>query len=293
MSTATNSIPGTITFRTVSVGNVDLHVAQAGPENGPLVILLHGFPEFWYGWHKQIPALAAAGFRVWVPDQRGYNLSTKPTRVSDYTLDKLAQDVVGLIEAAKVHKAAIVGHDWGGAVAWWLATHRPELVERLVIVNVPHPVVLRRLILTNPRQTLRSWYMFAIQLPWLPEWAISRDHWRPMIEGMQTSSRPGTFATEDFEQYRKAWSQPGAFTAMLHWYRAMFRYGVPGNKDPKIVSPTLMLWGKNDKFILPEAAELSAKLCSDVRLVFYDSATHWLQHEEPEDVNRRIVEFLT
>ena len=256
------------------------------------MILLHGFPEFWFGWRKQIPALAAAGFRVWAPDQRGYAASDKPPKVRDYTLDKLAGDVAGLITAAGRRRAAIVGHDWGGAVAWWLAANNPELVERLVILNVPHPQVMRRMLMTNPLQTLRSWYMFVFQVPWLPEWAARRKHWQSIVKGMQASSRAGTFTEADFEHYRHAWSQPGAYSAMLNWYRAMFRYGAPAPHNTRIIPRTLILWGKQDKFIRPEGAEASLALCDDGRLVFYETATHWLPHEEPDDVNQRIIEFL-
>jgi pimeloyl-ACP methyl ester carboxylesterase len=279
-------------FSDVTVTGQRLSVAQAGPSDGPLVILLHGFPEFWFGWRKQIPALAAAGFRVWAPDQRGYAASDKPRNVHDYTIDKLAGDVAGLIVAAGHQRATIVAHDWGGAVAWWLAANNPELVERLVILNVPHPRVLRQMLLTNPLQTLRSWYMFAFQLPWLPEWAARRHRWQSIVKGMQASSRPRTFTEADFEHYRNAWSQPGAMTSMLNWYRAMFRYGAPAPRHSRIIPPTLILWGKQDRFIRPEGAEASLALCDDGRLVFYETATHWLQHEEPDDVNRRIVEFL-
>jgi len=282
-----------IRFATVPTNHLQLSVAQAGSASAPLVILLHGVPECWYGWRQQIGALAAANFHVWAPDQRGYGRSSKPSHVADYTLDKLAQDVVGLIEAAGRSKAVIVGHDWGGAVAWWLAANRPELVERLIIVNVPHPLVLRRLILTNPRQTLRSWYMFVIQVPWLMDWAASRNQCEALAQGLQSSSRPGTFTAEDCEQYREAWMQPGAITAMLNWYRALFRYGVPASRNNRILPPTLILWGKQDKFILPEAAAASLNLCDNGQLVTYESATHWLQHEEPDDVNRRIIDFMT
>jgi epoxide hydrolase 4 len=279
-------------FIDVTTNGIRLNVAQAGPADGPLVILLHGFPEFWYGWRKQIPALAAAGFRVWAPDQRGYNNSDKPPRVRDYTLDKLADDVAGLIEAAGRRRAIVVGHDWGGAVAWWVAANYPQLVERLIILNVPHPLVMRRMIFTNPLQTLRSWYMFMFQLPWLPEWGARRDDWRAVIQTLEASSRPGTFTDADFLEYRRAWSQPGAYTAMLNWYRALFRYGAPPPpKNRRILPPTLLLWGVQDRFIRREAAQPSIALCDLGQLVFYESATHWLQHEEADDVNRRIIEF--
>jgi pimeloyl-ACP methyl ester carboxylesterase len=281
-----------IHFSIVDTNGIRLQVARAGPEDGPLVILLHGFPEFWYGWRKQIPALANAGFHVWAPDQRGYATSDKPPLVRDYTLDKLASDVAGLIAAAGRERAIVIGHDWGGAVAWWLATNNPELVDRLVILNVPHPQVMRRMIFTNLRQILRSWYMFAFQIPWLPEWAAERNNWHALVRGMRASSRPGTFTEADFEHYRQAWSQPGAYTAMLNWYRAMFRYGVPSPRNMRVIPPTLILWGKQDRFIAPEAANASLALCDNGKLVAYDAATHWLQHEEADDVNRRIVEFL-
>jgi epoxide hydrolase 4 len=157
--------------------------------------------------------------------------------------------VAGLIQAAGRREALVVGHDWGGAVAWWLAANRPELVQRLVILNVPHPLVMRRMIWTDPRQTLRSWYMFLMQVPRIPEALARRGNWRSLIDGMRSSSRPGTFTDADFDEYRRAWSQPGAMTAMIHWYRAMFRYGAAKPRETRIKPPTLILWGVNDRFI--------------------------------------------
>jgi pimeloyl-ACP methyl ester carboxylesterase len=151
-----------VRFERIATNGITLNVAQAGPADGPLLVLLHGFPEFWYEWHKHLPALAAARFCVWAPDQRGYNTSDKPPQVRDYTLDHLAADVIGLIDAAGRERAIVVGHDWGGAVAWWLASNQPERLEKLVIINVPHPLVMRRLLRTSPRQLLRSWYMFVM-----------------------------------------------------------------------------------------------------------------------------------
>jgi len=282
-----------ITFRRVATNGVHLHVAQAGPDDGRLVLLLHGFPEFWYQWRRQIPALAAAGFCVWAPDQRGYHLSDKPPRVCNYSLDALAGDVAGLIEAAGRRRAVVVGHDWGGAVAWWLATQQPELIDRLVIINVPHPLVLRRLLWTNPRQMLRSWYMFVLQLPWVPEWMGQRRDWEGLVQGLQASSRPGTFSEADIHEYRRAWSQPRAYTSMVNWYRAMFRCRLVAARNSRILPPTLILWGANDKFIGREGAEQSLALCDLGQLVYYEQATHWLPHEEPDDVARQIVHFAS
>ena len=281
-----------VSFEWISTHGIRLHVAQAGPPDGPLVLLLHGFPEFWYGWRKQIDALAAAGYRVWAPDQRGYNLSDKPQAVRDYTLDKLTADAVGLIDAAGCEQAHVVGHDWGGVVGWWIAANDPERVTRLAIMNVPHPHVMRKLLSTSARQLARSWYVFAFQLPWLPEWAARRSEWKGVFKSMQKSSRPGTFTDEDYDRYREAWSQPGAITGMLNWYRAALRYGTGRPKHSRIQVPTLLLWGAQDKFIGREAAPASMNLCDRGELVFYEQASHWLQHEEAEDVNRRLLTFF-
>jgi epoxide hydrolase 4 len=280
-----------VRFARIATNGIELHVAQAGPEDGPLIILLHGFPEFWYEWQQHIPSLASAGFCVWAPDQRGYNTSDKPSQVRAYTLDLLAMDIVGLLEAAGRERAIVVGHDWGGAVAWWLASNFPERLEKLVIINVPHPIVMRRLLRTSPRQLLRSWYMFMIQLPGLPEWSARRGDWRGLLDGLRDSSLPGTFQEEDFAEYRKAWSHPGAMTAMLNWYRAMFRYGAPPPKHSRVSTPTLILWGAKDKFIGREGATLSLAMCDRGELVVFEHNTHWLPHEEPVEVARRIVEF--
>jgi pimeloyl-ACP methyl ester carboxylesterase len=286
------NLKDSIEFHFVETNGIRLHVAQAGPAKGRLVILLHGFPEFWYGWRRQIPFLAEHGFRVWAPDQRGYNLSDKPPRVRDYSLDELAGDVVGLIEAAGCSSAVLVGHDWGAAVAWWVATAFPERVERLAILNVPHPLVMRRHVRRSFRQRLRSWYILFFQLPWLPEATARWGNWRGVVRAMQSSSRPGTFSDEDWEQYRTAWSQPGAYRAMIHWYRAALRAAPKLPKELRIAPPTLMIWGARDKFLGREMAQPSIDLCEDGRLVFLEEATHWVQHEEAQQVNELILEHI-
>jgi pimeloyl-ACP methyl ester carboxylesterase len=281
-----------VRHETLPGDGVALHAVTAGDPAGPPVLLLHGFPEFWYGWRKQIGPLAAAGFRVVAPDQRGYNRSDKPPRVADYAVDRLAADAAVVIAALGAEPARVVGHDWGGAVAWWLALRRPERVERLAVLNCPHPAVLRRALRTNPRQMLRSWYMLALQLPWLPEWLARRGDWAPLVRALRTSSRPGTFTPEDFEHYRAAWSQPGAYTAMVNWYRAMMRAGPPLPADIRVRVPTLLIWGARDKFLGRELAPPSIELCEDGRLEVIEEATHWVQHEEPDRVNRLLIEFL-
>jgi pimeloyl-ACP methyl ester carboxylesterase len=271
---------------------VTLRAVRTGDPHGPLVLLLHGFPEFWYGWRHQLGPLAEAGFRVVALDQRGYNTSDKPPRIADYSLDRLAADIASAIPALGEERARVVGHDWGGVVAWWLALRHPGRVERLAILNAPHPPLMWRALRRSPRQMLRSWYIFMIQVPGLPEWMAPWWNWRAVVRAMQSSSRPGTFTPEDFDRYRSAWSQPGAYHAMLNWYRAALQARPPEPADLRIRVPTLVLWGARDKFIGRGLAEASVAQCDDGRLEFIEEATHWVQHEEPERVNRRLIEFL-
>jgi epoxide hydrolase 4 len=275
----------------VRLSGIHLHVVRAGPEGAPLVILLHGFPEFWYGWRKQIPFLAEAGYRVWAPDGRGYNLSDKPEGIAAYRIDELTKDVLGLIDAAGENEAAVVGHDWGAAVAWRLAERHPERLSRLVILNAPHHEVFFRTLRSSLTQLRRSSYALFFQLPWLPEALLRRRNWQAVVEALRRSSRPGTFGEADFERYREAWSQPCAFSAMLNWYRAAARRP-RAETGSRIRVPTLLIWGANDAFLGREMAAPSIALCDEGELIILEEATHWLQHEEPERVNGLIEAFL-
>ena len=277
-----------MTHTFIQTNGIKLHIVQAGPVDGPLMILLHGFPEFWYGWRHQINALAEAGFWVWAPDQRGYNLSDKPTGIGAYRLDMLVADVVGLIDASGRKKAGVVGHDWGAAVAWWTAVSHPERVERLVVMNVPHPMVMKKYASRNIGQMLRSWYIGFFQLPWLPELFSRFGNWAMLARTLRNSSRPGTFSAADLEQYKTAWSQPGAISAMINWYRASLRKPPARQPSVRVTVPTLLIWGARDKFLKRELAQLSIDLCDNGRVVFFETATHWVQHEEAEQVNELI-----
>ena len=201
---------------TIQTNGVRLHVMQAGPKNGPPVVLLHGFPEFWYGWRKQIPALVASGYRVIVPDQRGYNLSDKPAGIKAYRLHELVNDVVGLIDTLDYQKVNLVGHDWGALVAWAMGIWQPARLHRLGILNVPHPAVIPRFLTRDPEQLRRSWYVFAFQLPWLPERLLTADNYRRAERILRGSGKTHTFTREDIEKYKQAWSQPGAMSAMIN-----------------------------------------------------------------------------
>jgi epoxide hydrolase 4 len=280
--------------RTVETNGIRLHAVEAGPESGPLVILLHGFPELWYGWRHQIGPLAAAGFHVLAPDQRGYNLSDKPRRVSDYNLDTLALDVVGLIDAMGEEKARVVGHDWGGAVGWWLGVKHADRLERLALLNIPHPKVMRRTLYKSSGQRKKSSYIFFFQVPGLPERGFRRNGFSFAVKALRTTSRPGLFTDADLDVYREAWSQPGAVRSMIHWYRAALRSQPKPPTTSRVVGvPTLLLWGTQDRFLGQEMAQPSIDLCDDGRLEFFPEASHWIQHEEPERVNQRLIEFLT
>jgi pimeloyl-ACP methyl ester carboxylesterase len=277
--------------RLIPTNGIRLHVVEAGPEKGPPVVLLHGFPELWYGWRKQIGPLAEAGFRVIVPDQRGYNESDKPRGVAAYGFETLEGDLRGLLDALSLDRASIVGHDWGGVVAWWIALAHPERVSRLAILNVPHPAVGRRQLRSSPRQQLRSWYVFFFQIPWLPERFLARGDFANLARAVR-GGRRGTCTDEDLAVYRAAWARPGALTAMVNWYRAALRSA--GHRLPRlrVGTETLVLWGARDRFLGSEMAGMSAALCDRARLEVFPEATHWLQHDEAEAVNDRLVRFL-
>jgi pimeloyl-ACP methyl ester carboxylesterase len=276
----------------LTVNGVRLHVVVAGPESGELVVFLHGFPEFWYAWRKQIPAFAEAGYRVLVPDLRGYNTSDKPKGLFNYSIDKIADDVRALIESKGRSRAVVVGHDWGAAIAFWFTARHPDCVARLAILNGPHPSALRRSWLLSAAQLRRSLYLFWFQLPKLPEWAWFFKDCRMGIRTLKTSL-PGTFSDSDIELYRQAWKQPDAITAQLNWYR---NFLLPQPRLPqgkRIRRPTLIMWGKKDVYLGPEVARASLALVDheDRALVLVDEATHFIQHEFPEEVNRRLLEF--
>ena len=269
-----------------------------GPENGTPVILLHGFPEFHYGWKSQIPALVQAGFRVIVPDQRGYNLSDKPKGIAAYDVDILARDIVGLCDHFGIQKANLVGHDWGAVVAWMVAINHPGRLEKLAILNVPHPDVMTDFVLHNSAQRKKSWYVFFFQIPWFVEWVLGKNDFEYLARMLVQSGRKNTFTAEDVAEYKKAWSQKGALTGMVNWYRAIMRRALRSafsrNKPParRVHVPTMMLWGMRDVALSAGMAQPSIDLCDTGGLTFFDKATHWVQHDASAEVNRKLIEFM-
>ncbi|MBV9172518.1 MAG: alpha/beta hydrolase, partial [Chloroflexi bacterium] len=253
-----------------------------------------GFPEFWFGWRPQISALAQAGFRVVAPDMRGYNLSSRPAGVAAYDVERLAEDVRDLIHERGADSAFVAGHDWGAAVAWVTAMNHPEVVERLAILNVPHP---RRMLegLRRPRQMVKSWYMFFFQLPWLPEQLVRARRWWFFRYGFEHDARAGAFSQADIDRYVQAWSHPGAPTAMINYYRAVFRQS-PKRAEARIrtvTAPTLVIWGERDRYLGAELAEPThADVPNLARVVRLPDASHWVQHDEPDRVSQLLAEFF-
>lgn len=273
------------------VNGLSLHVVEAGPANGPLLVLLHGFPEFWWAWRHQITPLADHGYHVVVPDMRGYNHSDAPKGIDAYRLETLSADIVAIADSYGADRFRLVGHDWGGVVAWDIGARYPQRLERLVVMDAPHPDLLFRDVIRHPTQALRSCYAAFFQLPWLPEAALSAFGFASMRRTMRVSAKKGAFAPGDLDRYAEAWSHPGSLTAMLNYYRALRQRPIP---DPprRIAPPTLVLWGEKDAFLGDHVAHSALEMCDDGRLSFVAGATHWLHLEESGRVTEELIGFL-
>ncbi len=270
------------------MAEIELCYLEAGPKAGPLVILLHGFPEYREAWRAQARMLVGAGFRVVLPDQRGYGLSGKPQGIAAYDLDVLAQDVIGLARHLGHDRFDLVGHDWGASVGWWLATSQPQALRRLAVVNAPHPSVWREAMSANLRQWVQSLYVRIMRLPGLPERMVAaRD-----FGALRDALAPAGLSAEALKGYRTAWDQPGAVTGMINWYRAFLAKRLPSSKTLSTEVPTLIIWGDRDAYAVPLLAEASARLCADAKIVHIPEATHWGHHEQPERVGTLLLDFL-
>lgn len=271
---------------------LSLHVVIAG--KGSPVILLHGFPENWRSWQRQIPVLAASGFMVVAPDMRGYNLSNRPEEQSAYKLDYLVADVAALVRATGYPRAHIVGHDWGGVVAWTLAGEHPELVDKLVILNAPHLKIYLEKV-RYPPQMLRSWYVLFFLLPLLPELFLSANNFQAVRTMFRLlPARSEAFNAKEIERYIEALSKPGALTAALNYYRAnltteslrRFTRTTPINAD------TLVIWGELDPALGTELLERLDQIAPRVSIHRIRDAGHWVQNEAPTEVNQVLSDFL-
>ena len=272
------------------IGDVQLHYVEAG--EGPLVLLLHGFPEFWYGWRQQIKPLAAAGFRVVAPDMRGYNLSSRPKGVAAYDISRLAADIQRLVGELGAETASLVGHDWGGSVAWATAMNHPEVVERLAILNAAHPRKLSQG-LHHPAQLRKSWYFFFFDFPDLPEAVVHADHWH-FFRHFLRDARPA-FTPAQTERYIEAWSQPGAASGMINYYRSSVRASQKKAEAAlrPIKAPTLVIWGQRDRFLGPELAEPEHDDVPNLdRVERLPDASHWVHHDEADRVTELLIDFF-
>jgi epoxide hydrolase 4 len=281
-----------LAHRYADLGDVRLHYVEAG--EGSLVLLLHGFPQFWYQWRHQIPALVEAGFRVVAPDMRGYNLSDKPLGVRAYRVELLARDVERLILACGEQTAVVVGHDWGAIAAWIAAMRHPERVEKLAILNVPHPA--RSLDgLLSPMQLLRSSYVFFFQIPRLPEEVIRAGDFALLRSVFRSDPvQPEALTAEDIERYIEAIAQPGVLTASLNYYRALLRN--PREMRAllqRVEAPVLVIWGEKDRFLSRRLAEPPRLWVPNlIRVKRLPDASHWVAEDRPLEVNTLLLDFL-
>jgi pimeloyl-ACP methyl ester carboxylesterase len=287
------------THEWAKLDSIVLHYVEAGDPDDPLVVLLHGFPEFWYAWRNQIDSLAAAGFHVVAPDLRGYNRSEKPSGVGSYRLERLVNDVVELVDHFGVERANVVGHDWGGVIAWEFGHRRPDRLDRLAVLNAPHPEALERE-LRSPAQLARSWYALFFQLPRVPEAILERiDGWLGTL--LRTDlANPAAFDESDIERYEHAIARPGALTAAIDYYRAFGRsqlrrwFGLTDSsgRHPTTEAETLVIWGEQDSALGTELLDDLDHWVPDVRIERLPEASHWVQNDAPERVTDLLEEFL-
>jgi epoxide hydrolase 4 len=273
----------------IITNGVKLHYVTQG--TGPLMLMLHGFPEFWYSWRHQIPEFAS-DFQVVALDLRGYNDSDKPQDPSAYVMDEFVKDVAGVIQGLGYDKCILVGHDWGGAIAWSFAYAHPEMVEKLIILNLPHPAKFAQGLQTY-QQLLRSWYIFLFQLPWLPEFLLQFSDYQAIekiIPG--TAFNQSAFTPADIEAYKNAAAKRGATTAMLNYYRHVFQHLFQQQNWEILNVPTLMIWGENDTALGKELTYDTATYVRDLEIKYISNCGHWVQQEKPDLVNQYMREFL-
>jgi epoxide hydrolase 4 len=281
-----------ISFSFADVDGVKLHYAKAGG-GGKLVLLLHGFPEFWYSWRSQLTSLSDE-YTIVAPDLRGYNLSDKPLGSNEYSVEKLVDDVAGLIRHLGHENAALIGHDWGAVITWAFAVERPELLWAVGALQVPPTPVWRRN--QTFKQLAASWYMFFFQLPYIPELFLARNNFAALAEAIQmTTAKPGVITDDDIEMYRLAWRQPAALTAMLNYYRANILKRILGPSSPakKVAVPTLFIYGEKDTAIVPStAANVSELIDGPYTEHRIPDSGHWVQQEAAAEVTEVLRRFL-
>lgn len=275
----------------IHLQDVKLHYVACGDQSKPLMLCLHGFPEFWYSWRYQIREFSK-DYRVVAVDQRGYGESDKPSGKVNYTTDKLAADIKQLIPALGYESCVLLGHDWGGAVAWHVATSYPDMVDKLIVFNCPHPGVFQKYIKTHRSQAKKSWYMMFFQVPIIPELLIMSFDLEAM-EKMMKSIKNAKTTPEDVEAYKYNFSHKGGITGPVNWYRAAFSYPIKlGSKGNKLTKPTLIIWGKPDHYLEEGMAPLAADYVTNLTVKYIENTNHFVQMDKPEECNRIMREFL-
>jgi len=281
-----------IAMKMVRANGLDFEVAEAGAGDH-LALLLHGFPELNFSWRHQIALLVQKGYRVWAPNQRGYGASSKPPRVADYRPDLLVEDAAALIDASGAKRVTLIGHDWGAGVAWFFASARARPLERLVILNVPHPACFAEAIRTSSAQRKKSWYMAFFQIPWLPERLLLAADARGIRNAFLGSAvHKANFTAQDLAVYARAAQRPGAMTGMLNWYRASFRSKALERDWPVIDTPTLIIWGVQDIALDPVCLDGTDRYVRDLTIDRIEDASHWVQQDAPERVNAILDGWL-
>lgn len=279
----------------VAANGINFEVLTLG-DGDQLAICLHGFPENAYCWRFQMPLLARLGYRVWAPNLRGYGTTDSPRNIDAYRMEVLVEDVAGLIRAAGAKETVMIGHDWGGALAWNLASWLPALVQRLVVLNAPHPACFVRE-LKRPGQLMKSWYIFFFQLPVLPEWLLGLDGARGIASIIRRTTCNRSCASEEIlDVYRQNSSRRGGLTGMLNWYRALLRGGAIGRfrkrEVPRIEIPTLFIWGGADRFLSARTTVGTEKYVANLSFRILPGVSHWVQEEAPEAVNSTLEAWL-
>lgn len=273
----------------ITTNGIKLHYVTQG--EGPLMLMLHGFPEFWYSLRHKIPEFAK-DYKVVALDLRGYNDSDKPTAQSAYVMDEFIKDVEGVIKGLGYDRCILVGHDWGGFIAWCFAYAHPEMLERLIVLNIPHPAKFAQGLLT-PQQLLRSSYIFFFQLPWLPELVIQSNNYQAIASAFTTMAvNKNAFSEADIEAYKNAVAKPGALTAMINYYRNVFQ-GVLSKTYHVLQMPILMIWGENDTALGKELTYGTETYARDFQIKYVPNCSHWIQQEHPQLVNQYIREFIS
>lgn len=281
----------------IDTGAVRFEVDTAGdPNSDRLALLLHGFPESSYSWRYQLPVFAQLGYKVWAPNQRGYGKTTRYSRISDYRLELLVDDVARLIDASGCTSVTLVAHDWGGIVAWTAALTQVRPLERLIVMNLPHPTRMAEGLRTW-RQGLKSWYVLLFQIPWLPEFLLTVGGARAVGDAFRNMAiDKSRFPDEVLEIYKRNALQPGAARAMVNWYRALVRGSAKTRRlfesPPVLEIPTLMIWGEEDVSLGKELTFGTDKLVKDLTLRYLPNVSHWVQQEAPETVNAMIEAWL-